>query len=109
MEISINAQDFDYLHSNGTLWRGAMDSWDEQIEWGRFRPYIDGEIVERHHRFAYFYKNYMEIILSRAFLADLGENFQVLSDESECGGWVIITDWAAPSWVKWLDTDYPNG
>jgi len=82
--IEINADEFDFLFDTSMNWKSV--DWETQD--GRFTPLPDYRKFER----AYWFDSYANLILARAYLAADGYEFSVHSDESEQGGWVLLTD-----------------
>ena len=81
-------QDFDRLSETSMLWQ-AKD-WLKQE--GRF----DGTVAF-HHKVIYWFERYSDIILAKAILKQMEEDFCVLYDNA-IDQWVITSSYATESW-----------
>jgi hypothetical protein len=94
IQIAMDDADFGYLTENGAEWAAIGSEWAPQIAGGRFMTVPAGGIPFTTWKRAYWLgEDYVHVMLARAFLAAWGHDFQVLSDETDGGGWVILTDY----------------
>lgn len=79
--MKLSSNDFINLFDASMEWGGE---WEIQSD--RFVPN-----VSYGWKRAYWYENYSNLVLSRAYLKQEGYKYQMSSDEA--GGWVILTDY----------------
>ena len=105
--IRIDADDFEHLWTTGMTTGGGFKCHPD-----RFLDLASGEFITAPLKYAYWFSNYSSVILARSYLAAIGEEFQVASDEyveeaEEHHGtihhvhgadWVIFTDYTSPAW-----------
>jgi hypothetical protein len=86
--------DFGYLTTNSAQWGPLREEWVGQIAGGRFLPgNPEAPILARWQRAYWLEDGYAALMLARAFLDAWGHDYQIVSDETEGGGWVILTDY----------------
>lgn len=93
VEISINAEDFEFLRNNSMAWAGH--DWEIQVFDGRFEAAGKaGQEPGMHWRRAYWMgPEYTAVILARAFLQAKGFDCEVVFDLAGPGQWMILTDY----------------
>ena len=82
-------QDFERLTETSMLFQGSQ--WEAQD--GRF---IDGA-VNYSHKVIYWFERYSDVILAKAYLKGMQEEYTVLYD-SVLDQWVITSTYATESW-----------
>lgn len=93
-------EDFDSLFANSSHWGDwAKQQWEE----GRWEH--SQKKYDEAPRFDWIYAYYMgdswaTVIMARSFLQHLDEPYEILWDMGENPGYVIITNYASPTWRK---------
>jgi hypothetical protein len=93
IQLSMDDADFGYLTTNSHEWAAIGSEWAPQIADGRFRPAGGGVTFTTWKRAYWLEDGYAALMLARAFLDAWGHDYQIVSDETEGGGWVILTDY----------------
>jgi hypothetical protein len=87
--ISEVEKDFERLTETSMLFHGS--DWEAQE--GRF---IDGQI-DYSHKVAYWFERYSDVVLAKALLKGMQQDFNVLYD-SVMEQWIITSSYATESW-----------
>lgn len=82
-------QDFERLTETSMLFHGS--DWEAQE--GRF---IDGD-VDYTHKVIYWFERYSDLVLAKALVKGMGEDFTVLYDTA-VDQWVMTSTYATESW-----------
>ncbi len=82
-------QDFERLTETSMLFHGS--DWEAQE--GRF---TDG-VIDYTHKVAYWFERYSDVVLAKALLKGMQEDFNVLYD-SVMEQWIITSTYATESW-----------
>ena len=94
IQLTMDDEDFGYLTTNSAEWAAIGSEWAPQIADGRFVTVPPGGIPFTTWKCAYWLEDgYAALMLARAFLDAWGHDYQVVTDEAEDGGWVILTDY----------------
>lgn len=87
--VEMDESDFDALSYMMGVWDDGLQKASAQ---GRFlRPHDGGVVYAPMGSDAYWFKNYADVILARAWLKAWGIEFIIGMDESFDGDWVVIT------------------
>ncbi len=84
--------DFERLHETSMKW--DADTWLEQVEDGRFMGKISFS-----HDYIYWYDNYACLMAARTILEQLGEAYEILSDEAT-GQWCMTSTFQSLEWLS---------
>jgi hypothetical protein len=94
IQVTMDDADFGYLTENSAEWAPIAGEWAQQISAGRFMAMPPGAPLLTTWKRAYWLGDaYASVMLARAFLDAWGHDYQLVSDESDGGGWVILTDY----------------
>ena len=89
LEIKLDAFGFENLWYNSMAWAGYGDDWKKQNE-----RFIGADSLTYDWTWAYWFTDWVDIVIAGAFLESCNEKFSVYSDEA--GGYVILTNYASP-------------
>jgi hypothetical protein len=99
--VRISPEDFDRLCENSGDLRQAFPALFDRLRDG-------ARVANMRRQWRQIYwtgDEYVNLLLARSFLEALGEDYQVAVDEGadeqgRANGWVILTDWLSPVWVR---------
>jgi hypothetical protein len=94
IQIAMDDADFNCLAENIAEWAAIADEWAPQVSARRFMTMPPGAPLLTTWKLAYWLGgSYASVMLARAFLDAWGHDYQLVSDQSGGGGWVILTDY----------------
>ena len=86
IQIELKAVDFEHLWINSMEW--SNNDWQKQSDRFEPKPLFTWA-------YAYWFDNYAALKLAEGFIAGLGKNYAIHSDENT-GDWVMLTSYASP-------------
>jgi hypothetical protein len=90
IQIDLKAADFEQLWINSMEWQN--NDWQKQAD--RFEP---NPLFT--WQYAYWFDNYTALKMAEGFIAGLGKNYALHSDEGT-GDWVMLTNYASPCHLR---------
>ena len=90
VQIDIKAADFEQLLINSMQWMNQ--DWESQEDRFDTKPLFSWQ-------YAYWFDDYASLKIAEGFIAGLGKNYAIHSDEST-GDWLMLTNYASPCHLR---------